>query len=151
LGPELGLERRRSASVVAEGVIEAHDDLLGAKRAREHVGHEGLGLHAREFEREGDDQRRIGAQAVHPPKVVLEGGDGQRRPLRPKHARRVRVESANGRGQTEGAAPLDGCCNELRVGEMDAVEGAQRRHARAKVRRVGREAAEDPHGGAVQA
>ncbi len=65
-GPELGQERRRAAGVVAEGVIEAYDDLLGAERTREHVPHEGLGLHAREFEREGDDERRIGAQTLHP-------------------------------------------------------------------------------------
>ena len=149
--PELGQERRGAAGVVAEGVVEAHDDLPGAERAREDLGHEGLGLHAREFEREGDDQRRIGAQTVHPLKVVLEGGDGQRRPLRPEHARRMRVERADDGGQAEDTAPLDRRRDELCVREMDAVEGAQRRHAGTELRPVGREAAENPHGGAVRA
>ena len=148
---ELSQERRRAARVMAKGVVEAHDDLACAENAREHLLHEGFSLHARELERERDDQSGVGPEALHAPKVFLEGGDGHRRALRPQHGRGIWVERAHDRGQAEGAGPLDGRRDEPRVREMDAVEGAQRRHAGAEVRRVGLEAAKDPHGGVVRA
>src|SRR5439155_19286259 len=45
-GAELAEERRRAARIVAEGVVETHDDLTGAENAREDLLDEGLGLHA---------------------------------------------------------------------------------------------------------
>ncbi len=150
-GPELGEERRGAQRVMAEGVVEAHHHLAGTQGAHENVVHERLRLHAGEFQREGNDERRVGPQSLHALEVVVEGGDGPRGTLRPQHAHGMRIERAYHRGQAEGAPTFHGGADQQRVTEVDAVEGAQRGDTRAQIRRVGRETAEYPHGGGVRA
>jgi len=147
LGRELGQQGRRAARVVAEGVIEAHHDLLRPQGPDEHPLHEVLRLDSREVEGEGNDERRIGADAGHALEIVLEGGNGNGRPFGTEHGGWVRVERAHHRGHAKGPGALHRGLDEAGVGEMNAVEDPERRHAGAELRRVGREPAENPHAG----
>jgi hypothetical protein len=138
-------QRRITARTAAEAMVEADDDLPRSEALDQGLRHEGLRLHGGERRRERHHDRGRDAGARDQSESLVQRGDRQGRPTGLQHVGRMRIERARDRRSADRLRTRDGRLEDRPMAEMDAVEDAERDHARTRVRREGLECPDDPH------
>ena len=123
---QVGQQAGVPPGATAEAVVEADDDLARAQAAHQHVLHEGLGLDRRQLTGEGQHDGGAHARLGDQPQPLVQRGDGRRRAVGLQDLGRVTIERAGQGREAPGPGAGDGGAEDRAVGEMDAVEDAQR-------------------------
>ena len=123
---QAGQHARVAPRAAPEAMVEADHDLARVQAGQQHVLHERLGLDRRQLAGEGQHDGGVHARLRDEPEPLVERGDRRRRPVGLEDLRRMAVEGAGQRDVILGASARDSGAEDRAVGEMDAVEDAQR-------------------------